>query len=440
MHRLRRRRRRRRPSPGSSASGASTRARSAPRRRGRSCTAASTTSSSPASSAAAPHLKVGPPEYADTRRRPGDLGRRTATASRATSSRGADEGGDLLVDGRRPAAWTAATTSGRRSSPTARNDMTAVREEIFGPVIVVVPFDDDDEAIAIANDSDYGLYDYVFSEDTGAGLRDRAAARGRPRRDQHRAAQPRGTVRRVQDERRRPRRRRLRAARVHRDPEHRLAGLTTTSREHGPERPGGEAPRAEEAHMKALVYDGEKAAIRDDVEVRPPGPTEVRVRVASAGLCHSDLSVIDGTIPWPPPAVLGHEGAGVVDAVGEAVHHVKPGDHVVLHTLALLRRVQVVRDRAPRVVPQEHLATRASRSRSRARPAWNFAATSCLLRVHGRAGRPVREDRRRDRPARCRVPDRLRRAHRASARCGTAPTSAWATRAPCSASAASGST
>ena len=44
--------------------------------------------------------------------------------------------------------------------------MTAVREEIFGPVIVVVPFDDDDEAIAIANDSDYGLYDYVFSEDT----------------------------------------------------------------------------------------------------------------------------------------------------------------------------------------------------------------------------------------------------------------------------------
>ena len=45
--------------------------------------------------------------------------------------------------------------------------MTAVREEIFGPVVAVVPFDDDDEAIAIANDSDFGLYSYIFSSDTG---------------------------------------------------------------------------------------------------------------------------------------------------------------------------------------------------------------------------------------------------------------------------------
>jgi phenylacetaldehyde dehydrogenase len=44
--------------------------------------------------------------------------------------------------------------------------MTAVQEEIFGPVIAVVPFDDDEEAIAIANGTDFGLYDYVFSNDT----------------------------------------------------------------------------------------------------------------------------------------------------------------------------------------------------------------------------------------------------------------------------------
>ncbi len=44
--------------------------------------------------------------------------------------------------------------------------MTVVREEIFGPVIVVLPFDDEEEAIAIANSSDFGLYDYVFSSDT----------------------------------------------------------------------------------------------------------------------------------------------------------------------------------------------------------------------------------------------------------------------------------
>src|SRR5260370_11554947 len=86
--------------------------------------------------------------------------------------------------------------------------------------------------------------------------------------------------------------------------------------------------------MRALVYDGSKAAIRDDVEVRAPGPTDVKVRIVSAGLCHSDLSVIDGTIPWPAPAVLGHEGAGGVAEVGEAITHVVPGEHGVLHTIA----------------------------------------------------------------------------------------------------------
>jgi Zn-dependent alcohol dehydrogenase len=86
--------------------------------------------------------------------------------------------------------------------------------------------------------------------------------------------------------------------------------------------------------MLGLVFDGEKAEIRDDLEVRAPGPTEVKVQVVAAGLCHSDISVIDGTIPWQYPCVLGHEGAGIVAEVGEAVTNVKPGDHVVLHTLA----------------------------------------------------------------------------------------------------------
>ena len=86
--------------------------------------------------------------------------------------------------------------------------------------------------------------------------------------------------------------------------------------------------------MRGLVFDGEQAAVRDGLEVRDPGPNEVEVRIVAAGLCHSDLSVIDGTIPWPAPAVLGHEGAGVVERVGSAVTNVRPGDHVVLHTLA----------------------------------------------------------------------------------------------------------
>ena len=70
---------------------------------------------------------------------------------------------------------------------------------------------------------------------------------------------------------------------------------------------------------------------RDDV--RPIGPREAEVRVHRAGLCHSDVSVIDGTIPVPPPVVLGHEGAGIVEEVGGTVTDVQPGDRVVLTTI-----------------------------------------------------------------------------------------------------------
>ncbi|MET9345628.1 Zn-dependent alcohol dehydrogenase [Streptomyces termitum] len=86
--------------------------------------------------------------------------------------------------------------------------------------------------------------------------------------------------------------------------------------------------------MRGVVFDGKRVEVVTDLEVRPPGPGEVLVGVRAAGLCHSDLSVIDGTIPFPPPVVLGHEGAGVVEAVGEGVRHVVPGDHVALSTLA----------------------------------------------------------------------------------------------------------
>ena len=84
--------------------------------------------------------------------------------------------------------------------------------------------------------------------------------------------------------------------------------------------------------MRGIVWTGE-LEVRDDVAVRNPGQDEVRVRIVNAGLCHSDVSVIDGTITFPPPAVLGHEGAGVVEEVGSAVTKVAVGDHVVLTTL-----------------------------------------------------------------------------------------------------------
>ncbi|MGW2700970.1 Zn-dependent alcohol dehydrogenase [Streptomyces sp. NPDC001340] len=86
--------------------------------------------------------------------------------------------------------------------------------------------------------------------------------------------------------------------------------------------------------MRGVVFDGKQVQVVDDLAVREPGPGEVLVAISAAGLCHSDLSVVDGTIPFPVPVVLGHEGAGVVEAVGAGVSHVAPGDHVALSTLA----------------------------------------------------------------------------------------------------------
>jgi S-(hydroxymethyl)glutathione dehydrogenase/alcohol dehydrogenase len=86
--------------------------------------------------------------------------------------------------------------------------------------------------------------------------------------------------------------------------------------------------------MRGIVYTGSDAEVTDRLEVGRPGPTEVKVKIEAAGVCHSDLSVIDGTIPWKAPSVLGHEGAGVVTEIGDAVRTLKVGDHVVIATLA----------------------------------------------------------------------------------------------------------
>ncbi|MFE0509816.1 Zn-dependent alcohol dehydrogenase [Streptomyces sp. NPDC058964] len=68
-----------------------------------------------------------------------------------------------------------------------------------------------------------------------------------------------------------------------------------------------------------------------EIDLPDPGPGQVRVRLAAAGVCHSDLSLSDGTMRVPVPAVLGHEGSGTVVAVGEGVTHVAPGSPVVLN-------------------------------------------------------------------------------------------------------------
>jgi len=90
--------------------------------------------------------------------------------------------------------------------------------------------------------------------------------------------------------------------------------------------------------VKAAVLNEVGAPlVVDEVELGPLPPGFVRVAVAASGVCHTDLSLTDGTIPTPLPAVLGHEGAGVVTEVGTGVESVVPGDHVILSWVAPCR-------------------------------------------------------------------------------------------------------
>lgn len=84
--------------------------------------------------------------------------------------------------------------------------------------------------------------------------------------------------------------------------------------------------------MRAAVLPGlnEKVVERDVQLNQDVGPGMVRVAIRASGVCHSDLSCVDGTLPQPLPAVLGHEGAGEIVEVGEGVTDLQPGDHVVI--------------------------------------------------------------------------------------------------------------
>ena len=82
--------------------------------------------------------------------------------------------------------------------------------------------------------------------------------------------------------------------------------------------------------MKAAVlYEPNQPLVIEDIATKKPAAHEVLLNTAYAGLCHSDLHFMEGLYPHPMPVVLGHESAGVVEAVGSEVTYVKPGDHVI---------------------------------------------------------------------------------------------------------------
>src|SRR6266513_4878709 len=80
----------------------------------------------------------------------------------------------------------------------------------------------------------------------------------------------------------------------------------------------------------AVLYETGTPLRVEEVDLAPPRAGEVRVRVAAAGVCHSDYHYMRGDLVANVPLVLGHEGAGVVEEVGPGVTSVEPGDHVVL--------------------------------------------------------------------------------------------------------------
>jgi S-(hydroxymethyl)glutathione dehydrogenase / alcohol dehydrogenase len=83
----------------------------------------------------------------------------------------------------------------------------------------------------------------------------------------------------------------------------------------------------------AVLRELDQPMTVEDVELAPPGLGEVEVRLVASGVCHSDWNVITGATANPLPVVLGHEGAGVVESVGEGVDTVSEGDHVILSWL-----------------------------------------------------------------------------------------------------------
>lgn len=80
----------------------------------------------------------------------------------------------------------------------------------------------------------------------------------------------------------------------------------------------------------AVIYSGQPGFKYETVEIEAPRADEILVRVLGVGLCHTDLVFSSGAAPYPFPAVLGHEGSGIVEAVGAGVKKVKPGDSVLI--------------------------------------------------------------------------------------------------------------
>jgi Zn-dependent alcohol dehydrogenase len=129
--------------------------------------------------------------------------------------------------------------------------------------------------------------------------------------------------------------------------------------------------------MRGIVFNGTTTEFVDGLSLRAPGPRDVIVEIGAAGLCHSDISYMNGLYPVPSPGVCGHEGAGVVAEVGIAVTHVQPGDHVIIATLTACGFCPACAGGKPTACRQT-LANWSQPFTLDGDPIFNFAATSAF--------------------------------------------------------------
>lgn len=104
-------------------------------------------------------------------------------------------------------------------------------------------------------------------------------------------------------------------------------------------------------------YAHSKPIVIEEVSIEEPQAGEVLVRIAGAGLCHSDLSIINGSRPRPLPLALGHEGAGVVAALGPGIRDVAVGDHIVFQFSASCGRCRYCQEGRPQICERARAAT-----------------------------------------------------------------------------------
>ena len=164
--------------------------------------------------------------------------------------------------------------------------------------------------------------------------------------------------------------------------------------------------------MKAAVMRAWKAPLTiEDIDLDEPGPREVLVRTVATGVCHSDLHVLEGSLPMPPPTVLGHEPAGIVEAVGPGVtprEARRPGDRLPLGLLRQLRLLPLGAAEPLRRRGHGAAAGRAAAALEGRRADRPVRAPLGLRRAHAGARERAGEDPPRDAP-RPRRADRLRR-------------------------------